>query len=132
METFYIESTINMKFCSTCDNMFYVKINESDPNSLQYYCRKCGEIETMIDAGCLCVSSIKKTKTKSSFDHVVNEYTKLDPTLPRLNNVLCPNDKCSTNTEATEKETIYLRHDNEKMAYVYLCTICDFVWHPTK
>mgnify|MGYP006101905879 CR=1 FL=1 len=121
-----------MKFCSTCDNMFYMKINEQDPNSLQYYCRKCGEIDTQVDTGCLCVSSIISKANNSTFDHVINKYTKLDPTLPRLNNVLCPNAECSTNTNNTEKEVIYIRYDNANMKYIYLCSTCDYVWNPTK
>jgi DNA-directed RNA polymerase subunit M/transcription elongation factor TFIIS len=120
-----------MKFCSTCSNMFYIKINESDSNSLLYYCRKCGEVESHLDSGSLCVSSIT-TKDNNSFEHVINEYTKLDPTLPRLSNVLCPNNECSTNKDNTDKEVLYIRYDNINMKYLYMCTICDYFWKPTK
>lgn len=38
-----------MKFCSNCDNMFYIKIDENDPNSLNYYCRHCGNTDSNLD-----------------------------------------------------------------------------------
>ena len=34
-----------MKFCIKCDNMYYIKLNEDDENSLINYCRKCGHEE---------------------------------------------------------------------------------------
>ena len=33
-----------MHFCSSCDNMYYIRIEEKDENKLVYYCRKCGQL----------------------------------------------------------------------------------------
>jgi aspartate carbamoyltransferase regulatory subunit len=52
----------------------------------------------------------------------------MDPTLPRINNILCPNAECKTNTEDVPREIIYIRYDNVNMKYVYLCSECDVVW----
>jgi len=34
---------------------------------------------------------------KNQYAHVVNKYTKLDPTLPRISTILCPNTECPCN-----------------------------------
>ena len=58
----------------------------------------------------------------------VHKYTKLDPTLPRVSNILCPNGDCLTNKEDIPREIIYIRYDDTNMKYVYLCSTCDTVW----
>ena len=59
---------------------------------------------------------------------MINEYTKLDPTLPRVTNIDCPNTECPTRTEEEDKEVITMRYDDINMKYVYLCAKCDFIW----
>ena len=59
---------------------------------------------------------------------IFNKYTKMDPTLPRLNTIRCPNDRCSTNTNDEAREVIYMRYDDKNMKYMYLCCKCDFKW----
>ena len=60
---------------------------------------------------------------------MINEYTKLDPTLPRCNNIPCPNDNCVCNTEDKENNVIYIRYDDINLKYMYLCTYCDTTWN---
>jgi aspartate carbamoyltransferase regulatory subunit len=54
----------------------------------------------------------------------------LDPTLPRIYNIRCPNTACKTNEEGekTPAEVIYMRYDDENMKYLYICTTCDTTW----
>ena len=59
---------------------------------------------------------------------IVNKYTKLDPTLPRINRIPCPNAECDTNTKETPREIIYIRYDDTNIKYMYLCSTCDYVW----
>ena len=118
-----------MHFCSICSNMYYIRINTEDLNTLIYYCRKCGNEDTSIASKNICVSKIQVKKTEQTFSNYVNQYTKLDPTLPRINTVLCPNKDCTTNhAEDTEREIIYIRYDDTNMKYIYLCSTCDTVW----
>lgn len=117
-----------MHFCSNCQNMYYIRINESDPNKLDYYCRNCGNEDKMLASENVCVSKIQIKKTSQSFNHIINKYTKLDPTLPRINTILCPNADCLTNTKSKEREIIYVRYDDINMKYIYLCSTCDTVW----
>lgn len=119
-----------MHFCNICSNMYYIRINVDDPNKLVYYCRKCGNEDSFLAAQNVCVSRTQIKKSEQSFNHIINKYTKLDPTLPRVNNVLCPNQDCPTNKDGTEREIIYIRYDDINMKYVYLCTneSCNTVW----
>ena len=118
-----------MHFCSNCSNMYYIRINNDDPNSLVYYCRQCGNEDKIIAVDNVCVSSIQLKKSERAFNHIINKYTKLDPTLPRISNILCPNSDCSTNTDDTPREIIYIRYDDVNMNYINLCSTCDTVWN---
>ena len=117
-----------MHFCSNCSNMYYIRINSDDPNKLVYYCRHCGNEDKLLAVENVCVSKTQIKKTEQTFNHIINKYTKLDPTLPRINTVLCPNVDCPTNTKGAEREIIYIRYDDTNMKYIYLCSECDTVW----
>jgi len=117
-----------MHFCSNCKNMYYIKIDEDNPNSLLYYCRNCGNEDSLITEDNICVSKTQIKKGEKSFSHFINKYTKLDPTLPRVNNILCPNKDCLTNTKNEPREIIYIRYDDLNVNYVYLCSTCDTTW----
>ena len=118
-----------MHFCSICKNMYYIRINSDNPNKLVYYCRNCGNEDTSLVTDNVCVSKTQLKKSELSFSHIINKYTKLDPTLPRISTILCPNSDCSTNTKGKEREIIYIRYDDTNMKYVYLCSECDTVWN---
>ena len=116
-----------MHFCDNCDNMFYIRINGDDCNVLEYYCRNCGNTDTNTDAINICIIN-KQHDSSNSLEYILNKYTKLDPTLPRVNNINCPNHECKTNTSNADREIIYIRYDNVNMKYLYLCSTCDFSW----
>lgn len=117
-----------MHFCSNCQNMYYIRVNDNNPNQLVYYCRQCGNEDTNITNDNICVSKLQIKKNEQSFNHIINKYTKLDPTLPRISTILCPNPECETNTKNSEREIIYIRYDDTNMKYVYVCSTCDTVW----
>jgi len=108
--------------------MYYIRINSENPNQLVYYCPNCGNEDKLLAKENVCVSRLQIKKSEKSFDHIINKYTKLDPTLPRINTILCPNKGCPTNTEGAEREVIYIRYDDTNMKYIYLCCTCDAVW----
>lgn len=124
-----------MNFCVKCDNMYYLRLSKDNPDKLVYYCRKCGNVDENIlqDDGIICVSKTHLKKTKQTYNSIINEYTKLDPTLPRINNMKCPNVECSSNqgeskSGEVKNEVIFLRYDNDSMKYIYLCNNCNFSW----
>jgi DNA-directed RNA polymerase subunit M/transcription elongation factor TFIIS len=108
--------------------MYYISIDPNDSNKLVYYCRNCGNTDSSISATNVTVSKVQLKKSEQEFSHIINKYTKLDPTLPRVNKVLCPNSDCLTNTEDKPREIIYIRYDDQNMKYVYLCSTCNTVW----
>lgn len=110
-----------MKFCKVCDNMYYLSVSKSG-DELSQYCRNCGDIEPSVSELCIFsseVSTIEETK--------INRYTKLDPTLPRIDKIPCPNTSCQTKN-GTPTEIILIRYDHTNMRYLYLCSTCDHVW----
>ena len=117
-----------MIFCPVCNNMYYLRIDEKNPNKLDYYCRNCGNEDKLLAHDNICVSKTFIKKNDQSFNHIINEYTKLDPTLPRVNTILCPNPECETNTQNKKREIIYIRYDDTNMKYVYLCSECSTIW----
>lgn len=119
---------LTMKFCTTCDNMYYISINEQNGNKLTYYCRNCGHVDETAASENTCVLTTQVKRGEQKYSHIINEYTKLDPTLPRIYNVDCPNVACKTNTEKSKAEVLYIRYDDENMKYLYLCATCDTVW----
>lgn len=119
-----------MKFCEKCDNMYYIGLDANDNSKLTYYCRNCGHVDnTMTDEGvCVLDTQFKSGQQKS--DHLINKYTKLDPTLPRIKNVKCPSATCATNAHDAKEpaEVIYMRYDDANLKYIYICSTCDTSW----
>lgn len=125
-----------MHFCTICHNMYYISINSVNSDNLVYYCRNCGHIDNNSSKSVLSnpknifIIQTNLKKQEEEFNHIINQYTKLDPTLPRVNNVLCPNDECLTNLDPdnNSREIIIMRYDDKNMKYVSLCSTCDTVW----
>lgn len=120
-----------MKFCNECNNKLYIKINSED-DSIQYHCKNCNyeSNKEAIENDC-CVY----TKTYSFKDilcnYNINEYTCYDPTLPRVNNIACPNNECITNSadfDTENREVVYIKYDKVNMHYIYICTHCKQTW----
>ena len=140
-----------MNFCDKCENLYYIKLSDDDDNNLTYYCRKCGNVDDgdVTSLNSICVSKSQKKDSDGSYKHIINKYTKFDPTLPRIYNIKCINEDCITNNKdeikesknldeeskkdldsikETGSEIIYLRYDDKNIKFVYICTHCDNVW----
>ena len=121
-----------MKFCTQCDNMYYIGINEKNTNELTYYCRNCKNVDSSIAMEGACIIDTHSKNTDMKYSYHVNEYTKIDPTLPRVFNIKCPNQDCNSNSKSSNDykfpEVIYMRYDDMNMKYVYMCTDCENIW----
>jgi DNA-directed RNA polymerase subunit M/transcription elongation factor TFIIS len=120
-----------MHFCTNCSNMYYIRLSEEDPNSIVYYCRNCGHENKNISLDSVTISKTSFKHNKQKYNSIINKYTKMDPTLPRINTIKCPNQSCKSNEKQYNKdrEIIYLRYDDVNMNFVYMCTTCDTVWN---
>jgi DNA-directed RNA polymerase subunit M/transcription elongation factor TFIIS len=120
-----------MHFCINCSNMYYIRLSEEDPNSIVYYCRNCGHENKNISLDSVTISKTSFKHNKQKYNSIINKYTKMDPTLPRINTIKCPNQSCASNEAEKEKtrEIIYLRYDDVNMNFVYMCSSCDTVWN---
>ena len=124
-----------MHFCKNCNNMYYLKILEDDDSQLIYYCRNCGTEDNNLIASLddMCVSKTFVTKENADLTTLINPYTKLDPTLPRIKTINCPNVTCPSNLsddnpDKKENEIIYIRYDDSNIKFTYLCCNCDKIW----
>ena len=123
-----------MKFCKNCDNMLYIRLLTEDSNKLIYYCRNCGNTDDELNKDNICISNTDISSKDTAYLQDINEYTKLDPTLPRTSNIKCPNQSCKSNHPSddpsipSKNEVIYLRYDEINLNYVYICTQCDTIW----
>ena len=127
-----------MHFCEKCGNMFYLRLNSTSDNDLIYYCRRCGNENKELGKNTenICVSKTHITSGNVSYKNIINKFTKMDPTLPRINNIKCPNDACKSNLEEKDpeykkKEIMYIRYDDKNMKFIYLCGVCDNMWKNT-
>ena len=104
-----------MHFCSECQNMYYLKISDDkNGDTLIYYCRNCGHEDTSLTSQSICVSETQLKSGERQYTHMVNEYTKYDPTLPRINTIKCPNQTCASNGDkksSSEKSKVSIEKE---------------------
>ena len=110
--------------------MYYISLQDDDSNKLIYYCRNCGNTNNYLIDQKLCISKTELNKKTSKFSNIINKYTKLDPTIPRINTIKCPNNECPSNKNdfSVPREIMYIRYDDINMKYIYLCCNCDYNW----
>jgi hypothetical protein len=107
--------------------MYYIRINpdNEEQDKLEYYCRQCGNNESQEVNISVSKTIIKQNDQK--FSHIINRFTKLDPTLPRINTIDCPNKDCLTK-KGTKNDIVGVKIDKQNLVWMYQCTICDTTW----
>jgi DNA-directed RNA polymerase subunit M/transcription elongation factor TFIIS len=111
------------KTCPTCRYYLHAVVED---NKLVRVCRTCGVTEE--DKGGLIMESYIKKKSSESWQILKNEFTRLDPALPYLKDLKCPNNDCSSNKGSAQKKIYFMKHDNENLKFVYICENCDETW----
>jgi len=110
--------------------MYYVRIKDEGSSQLTYYCRNCGNTDENLTVDNICVvDGGKSKKANKGISNVVNKYTKLDPTLPHITTIKCPNTNCTSNDDDSKRDVIYIRYDDIDMKYLYICSVCDTMWN---
>lgn len=137
-----------MKFCPTCRYYMVLEVKktpkdaEADPaletdavvggkpmctDRLYRTCRVCGYQEEDEKGGVILEIDLQE-KTSEGYKVLLNEFTKFDPTLPHVSNIVCRNDECRSRTGGAKPDVIYIKYDSVNMKYLYICTVCDAQW----
>jgi hypothetical protein len=93
-------------------------------NKLKHYCKNCGFNKISDEGTAVQVSETRLSQDNASYEQFMTKYIKFDKTLPRVNNVVCTNPKCT----AHENEVIYIKYDQTNMLYLYYCCHCEHFW----
>ena len=122
-----------MHFCEKCQNMFYIKVSDTDGQQIVHYCRNCGNENTNISTDNVSISKIVFKGTEETYHMYLNKYSKMDPTIPRINTMDCPNESCQCNNAQNpiDKDILYVRYDDQNLKYIYMCCHCDTTWKST-
>jgi len=113
-----------MKFCKDCDNMMY-SIEERDDGAF-LKCRVCPYEESITKENPVVYEHDLLQDT--SIQYSVNPYLKHDPTLPRFNNLKCPNMTCETRKPGQESNIVGIKLDARNVIWMYQCAVCDATW----
>uniref|UniRef100_A0A6C0EK66 DNA-directed RNA polymerase M/15kDa subunit domain-containing protein n=1 Tax=viral metagenome TaxID=1070528 RepID=A0A6C0EK66_9ZZZZ len=109
-----------MNFCQKCEFMVYTKLS-TDSKSLINYCKNCSWEGEYLNTGSdetILVNKNNYNKEYISDKYILNKYTTKDPTLPRINNIPCINNKCLTNLDVEEKTLIVKQTDLEELTNI--------------
>jgi DNA-directed RNA polymerase subunit M/transcription elongation factor TFIIS len=99
-----------MKFCPTCRYYLYMKTdggNDEARGKLTLMCHNCGYKEDNTKGGLVMETDLEE-KTAEGYKIMLNEFTRLDPTLPHTNMIKCPNPDCGSNKGAP-RDIIYMK-----------------------
>ena len=121
-----------MRFCPVCSYYLFLVRQDEDGRGLDLLCRHCGYREDMkpknsadaliLETNFATASSQKQTTSQ------LNDFTKLDPTLPRLKTIACPNQACPTQADPAQRDILYIKTDPKNLKYQYACTVCSTQW----
>ena len=121
---------MSFRGCPVCHNHLYLRTEETTLNMVCLHCGyktefkpKSAEEALILETTFAATGSAAKQTTA-----VLNEYTKLDPTMPHLTTVACPNQTCLTQADAAKRDVIYIKTDAQKLKYQYCCMVCDTEW----
>lgn len=121
---------MSLRFCSVCRNYLY--LNDTT-TGLKMLCRHCGNdksfVPTSSEEALILETTFAATGAGAKQTApVLNDYTKLDPTMPHLKTIACPFTECASNSNPALRDIIYIKTDAQNLKYQYCCTICDTQW----
>jgi DNA-directed RNA polymerase subunit M/transcription elongation factor TFIIS len=116
-----------MRFCPVCAYYLY---HQDGEHGLNLLCRHCGYTEALApkssEEALILETSFAATATASASQ--LNDYTKLDPTLPHLKTINCPNQTCPTQADPATRDILYIKTDAKNLKYQYCCKVCNTQW----
>jgi aspartate carbamoyltransferase regulatory subunit len=99
---------------------------------LQLLCRHCGFKDKMAPKSSTEALILETTfniasKQKQTVSQL-NDYTKMDPTLPHLKTIACPNQACASQADPALRDILYIKTDAKNLKYQYSCMVCSTQW----
>jgi len=117
-----------MKFCPICSNYLFLQ-NDVMIDSLKHLCRHCGFTETVNSSeDALILETVYNNKSLKQTESQINAFTRLDPTLPHIKTIPCPNKDCPSKDDPASRDILYIKSDSKALTFQYLCNICDTQW----
>lgn len=140
-----------MRFCPVCDYYLYLQNISAESAGtgeegggdtgegktqmkagLYLLCRHCGYSEKMnpdneIDS--LILETTFGASRRAKDEVRFNEFTKVDPTIPHLKTISCPNSDCKSQQNPALRDILYIKTDAKNLQFQYNCTVCDTVWN---
>ena len=114
-----------MKFCEVCDNLLYVRLADGD---VVHQCNYCGWSCPSADPDePICETDYRDDRAK--YHHLLTPLVHEDPTLPRVDNVPCPNKDC-TRPPRKKGSVLYIKYDPRNLRFLYSCSYCKSFWGP--
>ena len=97
-----------------------------------YHCKACGNEEVQKkENGSILIMDDNKVDDATKYSQYINKYLKYDPTLPRVQNIVCTNPQCSRKADQPN-EVLYLKYDHTNMKFMYHCIHCSYWWRTSE
>lgn len=130
-----------MRFCPVCSYYLYLQDGEKSPETakerqpwmnLKLLCRHCGYTEGMrpksSEEALILETTFGAAGSAKQTAPALNEYTRLDPTLPHLKTIPCPNSACPSAADPALRDILYIKTDAKSLKYQYGCMVCNTQW----
>lgn len=114
-----------MDFCKFCENMLYIKDNED--HVVKLYCKNCNFEKLLAEdtTSKLVLQNFYRSDINKS--RVFTQNIEYDKTIPHVDNLNCPNNKCSK-PKNEPNDVMYMNTDSVNLKYVYYCVFCKQFW----
>jgi DNA-directed RNA polymerase subunit M/transcription elongation factor TFIIS len=137
-----------MNFCPKCENYLYleqgsemkdVNVGGNTVKKEEFWlnrrCKTCGYVEKDLKGG-LVNETVVQERASEGYKILLNEFTRQDPTLPRVKTLPCPNTTGDPATgkaicptyKGTPRDVIIIKYDAQNMKFLYICDVCGEQW----